>query len=66
VPAGYSRRSWSLNNLFMFQNKKKNKNPTPTRVITTNGTNNKPQHTSNSNIMMMENIMRLSNQKRMF
>jgi len=65
VPAGYSRRSWSLNNLFMFQNKKKNKNPTPTRVIT-NGTNNKPQHTSNSNIMMMKNIMRISNQKRMF
>jgi hypothetical protein len=68
VPSGYSRRSWSFNNLLMFQNKKNNKKTTAQTVtsdtnkinnIINNTNNNKPQH-------IMGNIMRMSNPRRMF
>jgi hypothetical protein len=73
VPSGYSRRSWSLNNLFMSKNTKM-KSPTPSPIPipiptviinNSNYTNNKTHHNS-SKIMGMENIMRISNPRRMF
>lgn len=73
VPKGYSRRSWSLDHLFMFQNKKKTSNlltssnlttPTPSSVNNINNTTS--QRRGFNNTMIMENIMRISNEKRMF
>lgn len=61
LPSGYSRRSWSLNNLFAFQSKNKKKENTMTSSIINNDIN-KTQNT-NGGIMMMENIMRTSNKK---